>query len=110
MTILYLPFTISVTNDNIEREATSQLSCEKGQKIRLLSVGIAPATTQDTYILIYRGLEQLSGKGYYDAIIDENTHSINFGAEIKEGEKFTAKAWSGTAKTIYGVFVYEIFT
>jgi len=102
-----MPFQISVTANNIECEATSHLSCEKKQKIRLIAVGIAPGTTQDTYIVAYRGLEQLCGKGHLDAIIDENTHTIIFNVELKEGEKFSIKAWSGTAKTIYGVFMYE---
>lgn len=110
MTILYKKFVISVTADNIPRDADTRLEGKENEKIRLLYLGIAPASTEDVFIQLYKNNEQLTGEGIYHSIVDDYTHRISFDAEIGPGEYFITKAWGSNARTIYGVYAYEIIS
>jgi len=58
--------------------------------------------------MLYRDQEQLAGEGIYHAIIDDYTHTIEFDADAVEGQTFVTKAWGPNARTINGVYMYEI--
>ena len=111
MTILFKAFRIDVIGSNVHCEAHSKLHVQKGQTIILHAIQIAPETSttdEDVFIMLYRDQEQLAGEGIYHAIIDDYTHSIEFDAGAVEGQTFVTKAWGSHARTIHGVYIYEI--
>ena len=111
MTILFKAFRIDVSGNNVHCESYSKLHVQKGQKIILHAIQIAPGintAAEDVFIMLYRDQEQLTGEGIYHAIIDDYTHTIEFDAGAVEGQTFVAKAWGPNARTIYGVYMYEI--
>jgi len=111
MTILFKAFRIDVSPNNVKCEAYSKLHVQKGQKIILHAIQIAPGastTDEDVFIMLYRDQEQLAGEGIYHAIIDDYTHTIKFDAVAVEGQTFVTKAWGPHTRTINGVYMYEI--
>ena len=111
MTILFKEFRINVSANNVKCEANNKLYVQKGQKIILHAIQIAPGTntsSEDVFITLYRDQEQLAGEGIYHAIIDDYTHTIEFDADAVEGQTFVTKAWGPNARTIHGVYMYEI--
>ena len=111
MTILFKDFKISVLGNNVKCEANNKLYIQKGQKITLHAIQIAPGTNtaaEDVFIMLYRDQEQLAGEGIYHAVIDDYTHTIEFDAGAVEGQAFVTKAWGPNARTILGVYMYEI--
>jgi len=111
MTILFKAFRIDVLGSNVHCEAYSKLHVQKGQTITLHAIQIAPQTStgdEDVFIMLYRDQEQLAGEGIYHAIIDDYTHTIEFDAVAVEGQTFVMKGWGPYARTIHGVYMYEI--
>ena len=111
MTILFKAFQINVSANNVKCEANNKLHVQKGQTIILHAIQIAPGTSttvEDVFIMLYRDQEQLAGEGIYHAIIDDYTHTIEFDASAVEGQTFVTKAWGQNARTIHGVYIYEI--
>ena len=111
MTILFKAFRIDVVNNNVHCEAYSKLHVQKGQTIILHAIQIAPGLNtadENVFIMLYRDQEQLAGEGIYHAIIDDYTHTIEFDAGAVEGQTFAMKAWGQNARTIHGVYMYEI--
>jgi len=111
MTILFKEFQINVSANNVKCEANNKLHVQKGQTIILHAIQIAPGTNtaaEDVFIMLYRDQEQLAGEGIYHAVIDDYTHTIEFDAGAVEGQTFVAKAWGPNARTIHGVYMYEI--
>ena len=111
MTILFKEFWINVSPNNVKCEANNKLYVPIGQKIILHAIQIAPQAStadEDVFIMLYRDQEQLAGEGIYHAIIDDYTHTIEFEAGAVEGQTFVTKAWGPYARTIHGVYMYEI--
>jgi len=111
MTILFKEFRIDVSANNVKCEANNKLYVQKGQKIILHAIQIAPGAStadEDVFIMLYRDQEQLAGEGIYHAVIDDYTHTIEFDADAVEGQTFVTKAWGPNARTIQGVYMYEI--
>ena len=111
MTILFKEFRIDVSANNVKCEANNKLYVQKGQKIKLHAIQIAPGIDiahEDVFIMLYRDQEQLAGEGIYHAIIDDYTHTIEFDADAVEGQTFVTKAWGPNTRTILGVYMYEI--
>jgi len=105
MTIMYQSFLIDVTGDNKECYANQKLVCSSGEKKKLIFVGIAPSTTENAEIHIYKRTDRIGE--IHHAIIDDYTHRIDFDTEISSGEYIVASAHSSTTQTIHGVYAYE---